>query len=391
MRHGRGHFPTVPPLGEAMQTDFNIAIVGLGKMGVSHLAIARETPGLTVIAVCDSSSLLGTMVEKYTGMKFHSDYQALIAQPELDGIIIATPTRLHVSMVQQALDRGLHVFCEKPLTLTASDSADLSRAARQAGLTAQVGYHNRFLGTFARAKQIVDDGLIGKIRHIHAEAYGPVVLKPASRTWRSAAAEGGGCLYDYAAHPINLMNWYLGRPIACSGAQLTQQWSREVDDAVYASLIFPDGASGQVSVNWADETARKMSTRLSIWGDCGKIIVERQELQVFLGARAVPTAEYHSGWTVQYITELTPHPAFYLRGEEYSAQLENFASAMRTPEMPGVNDFGSAAMTDFTLQMIRDAANNRPVPYAPTAAAASAQPESKRRRFALFGRMAQQG
>jgi len=374
-----------------MRTNFNIAVVGLGKMGISHLAIARETPGLEVTAVCDSSSLLGNMVEKYTGVKYFSDFGALIAQPGLDGVIIATPTRLHAAMVRQALERGLHVFCEKPLTLTASDSADLSRLARQAGLAAQVGYHNRFLGTFARAKEIIDEGLIGNIRHIHAEAYGPVVLKPASRTWRSNATEGGGCLYDYAAHPINLMNWYLGRPIACSGGQLTRQWSREVDDAVYASLIFPDGASGQVSVNWADETARKMSTRLSIWGDNGKIIAERQELQVFLGARAVPTAEYRSGWTVQYITELTPHPAFYLRGEEYSAQLENFASAMRTPEMPGVNDFGSAAMTDFTLQMIRDAAKGRPVPYAPAASTASAQAAPKRRRFALFGRMAPQG
>ena len=77
-----------------MQTDFNIAVVGLGKMGVSHLAIARETPGLTVTAVCDSSSLLGNMVEKYTGVKFHSDFGALIAEPGLDGVIIATPTRM---------------------------------------------------------------------------------------------------------------------------------------------------------------------------------------------------------------------------------------------------------------------------------------------------------
>lgn len=372
-----------------MQSNANIAVVGLGKMGISHLAIARETPGLTVTAICDSSSLLGGMVEKYTGLEFHADYQALLCQPDLDGVIIATPTRLHVSMVKQVLERGLHIFCEKPLTLTASDSVELAQLAKRTGRAGQVGYHNRFLGTFARAKKIIDAGLIGKIRHIHAEAYGPVVLQPASRTWRSAAAEGGGCLYDYAAHPINLMNWYLGRPIACAGAQLTRQWSREVDDAVYAALVFPDGASGQVSVNWADETARKMTTRISIWGDEGKIIAERQELQVFLGARAKPAIDYRPGWTAQYITELTPHPAFYLRGEEYSAQLEAFAAAIRAPNEPHANDFESAAMTDFTLQMIRDAASRPCLPYAPAASLSAAAP--KQRRLALFGRVAQQG
>ncbi|MGN6375305.1 MAG: Gfo/Idh/MocA family protein [Sphingomonas sp.] len=375
-----------------MASNINVAVVGLGKMGISHLAIARETPGLNVSAVCDNSSLLGGMVEKYTGIPSFSDYQAMLAQPGLDAVIIATPTRFHVTMVRQALEKGLHVFCEKPLTLTASDSAELARLAERTGRVGQVGYHNRFLGTFSRAKQIIDDGLIGRVRHVHAEAYGPVVLKPASKTWRSAAEEGGGCLYDYAAHPINLMNWYLGRPIACAGGQMTQQWSREVDDAVYAALVFPDGASAQVSVNWADETARKMTTRVSVWGDNGKLVVERQELQVFLGARATPTAEYAAGWTVQYITELTPHPAFYLRGEEYSAQLEGFVAAIRAPGMPYINDFASAATTDFTLQMIRDAANQPCLPYqeeATTAPARTAAP--KRRKLALFGRLAHQG
>ena len=372
-----------------MQPNANVAVVGLGKMGISHLAIARETPGLTVTAVCDSSALLGGIVEKYTGLYYYSEFQALLAHPGLDAVIIATPTRLHFAMVKQALERGLHVFCEKPLTLTASDSAELTQLARLSKRVGQVGYHNRFLGTFARAKEIIDSGLIGKVRHIHAEAYGPVVLRPATRTWRSAAGEGGGCLYDYAAHPINLMNWYLGRPIACAGAQLTRQWSREVDDAVYADLVFPSGASGQVSVNWADETARKMTTRVSIWGDDGKIVAERQELQVFLGSRAKPAIDYRPGWTVQYITELTPHPAYYLRGEEYSAQLEGFAAAIQTPGAAQVNSFESAAMTDFTLQMIRDRADAPCLPYTPPAAVSVAAP--KRRGLALFGRIAHQG
>jgi len=363
-----------------------VAVIGLGKMGISHLAIANATPSLKVVAACDSSTLLGGMIEKYTGIPFHSRIEDLAAYPNLKAVIIATPTRLHAGMIRQALERGLHIFCEKPMTLSAAESAELDALAKAGGLRCAVGYHNRFVGTFATARDLLIKGVIGRVRHVHAEAYGPVVLKPAAKTWRSKSQEGGGCLYDYAAHPINLMNWYVGRPIGCSGAQLTRQWSSEVDDAVYANLLFANDTSGQVSVNWADETARKMTTRVTIWGDGGKIVVDRQEIQVFIGARGKPMPGYRFGWTVKYITELTPHPEFYLRGEEYSAQLENFGRMIGDPTIENVNDFASAADTDHTLELIRSAAQTFAEPQ-PFITATVVPAAAQRRRFGLFGRV----
>jgi scyllo-inositol 2-dehydrogenase (NADP+) len=336
----------------------NVAVVGLGKMGISHLAIARATPGLNVVAVCDSATMVGEMVERHCGLRFVPDFTALLQDTSLHGLIIATPTRLHARMAEAAIERGLHIFCEKPLTLSAADSVRLTEAVAAQGLVGQVGYHNRFVGTFAETKRLLAEGAIGRLRHIHAEAYGPVVLKPAARTWRSQPAEGGGCLYDYAAHPINLMNWYAGVPSGCAGSQLTRQWSADVDDAVYASLDFADGVTGQVSVNWSDETARKMTTRVTLTGDGGKIVADRQELTLFIGERGRTLPGYRAGWNIRYITELTPRPAFYLRGEEYSAQLEHFAAAMLRPGTPPINDFASAADTDHTLELIRGGATS---------------------------------
>ena len=338
-----------------MIAQYDVALIGLGKMGISHLAIANATPGIRVSAIVDSSSMIGNLVGKYCAIPFFDTFERALDVPGLHGVIIATPTRLHEQMIRQAMARGLHIFCEKPMTLSASTSFGLASEAAERGLTCQVGYHNRFVGTFAEAKRLLDAGAIGRIRHVHAEAYGPVVLKPAARTWRSKATEGGGCLYDYAAHPINLMNWYIGTPLGCSGAQLERQWSDDVDDAVYANLAFASGMSGQVSVNWADETARKMSTRMTIWGDGGKITVDRQEIQVFIGAGGAPQAGYPSGWSIKYLTELSPHPAYYLRGEEYSLQIESFAQAIARSDGRAENDFASAAVTDHTLEMIRSA------------------------------------
>ncbi|WP_174296491.1 Gfo/Idh/MocA family protein [Sphingomonas bacterium] len=347
---------------------FNIAVVGLGKMGISHLSVANRTPGLKVTAICDSSQLVASMIEKYCRIPSHRNYDDLIRMPGLDAILISTPTRMHEQMIRSALECDLHVFCEKPMTLSAAVSADLAGEAVRRGLVTQVGYHNRSVGTFREAKRLIDAGAIGRLRHVHAEAYGPVVLKPSTKTWRSKANEGGGCLYDYAAHPANLMNWYAGDPAVCCGAQLTSQWSASVDDAVYADLAFQNGVSGQLSVNWADESARKMTTRITLAGDGGKIVADRQELQLFLGTNGVVQPGYPRGWTIKYITELTPHPSFYLRGEEYSDQLETFAAALAAGRSDPTADFASAAVTDRTLEMIRAASENRPAEQLPQAA-----------------------
>lgn len=334
----------------------NVALIGLGKMGLSHLAIANASKEMNVVAICDASTIVGQLMEKYLKIQYVPKYEDVIKIPGLDAVVIATPTRLHAQMIQSALDADLHVFCEKPLTLSGAESTWLAEVARSRSRVAQVGYHNRFVATFDEARRLLDLGVIGRVRHVHAQAYGAVVLRPSTKTWRSDAAQGGGCLYDYAAHPINLMNWYIGQPETCTGADLTQQYSDGVDDAVYANLRFANGVSGQVSVNWSDETIRKMTTQITIYGDGGKVHIDRQELQVYVGANGNPVEGYGKGWTVRYITELTPNVDYYLRGEEYSAQMDSFGAAVNNGTLDCVNDFASAAQTDVTLEMIRNRA-----------------------------------
>lgn len=333
-----------------------VAVIGLGKMGLSHLAMINALDDFSVVAICDSATMVGGVIEKYGKLRYVADFDAVLRLPELDAIVIATPTTTHAPMVRKALERGCHVFCEKPLTLSAAESEELAALANAKGLVAQVGYHNRFIGTFGEVKRLIDGGAIGEVSHVLAEAYGPVVLKPTKPTWRGKSGQGGGCLYDYAAHPLNLVNWYFGRPQGCSGAVMKSVFSAEVDDEVYATLGFTGGVTGQLSVNWSDASVRKMTTRISVWGKSGKLFADRQEIQVFLTGGAAAPDGYGEGWTVKYITELTPPVSFYLRGEEYTAQLEAFGRAIRDAGAARENGFGSSADTDATIEMIRAAA-----------------------------------
>lgn len=334
-----------------------LAVVGLGKMGLSHLAMISAHPNVAVVAVCDATGYVLDVLNKYTGVKPYTDYDAMLREVPLDAVIIATPSSLHARMVKGALDNGLHVFCEKPFCLDTKEGDEVTRLAQERGLVNQVGYHNRFVGAFQEVKRLLEAKAIGEATHVLAEAYGPVVLKPKGSTWRTQRAEGGGCLYDYAAHPINLVNWYFGTPQGVGGTILNKIFSKETDDEVFGTLYFADGKSAQISVNWSDESYRKMSTKITIWGTAGRIYADRQECQVFLRDGAKIPEGYQAGWNVRYTTDLTEPVWFYMRGEEYSAQLDYFVRCIEEKRIENVNSFESAVATDKVMaMMIADAA-----------------------------------
>jgi scyllo-inositol 2-dehydrogenase (NADP+) len=329
-----------------------LGMVGLGKMGLSHHAIVNAHPDVKVVAACDKTAYLTDVLTKYTGLKCHEDYDRFLAEEKLDAVLIATPSKLHASMVEKALERGLHVFCEKPFVLDVADGERLAALAESKGLVNQVGYHYRFVGAFQEAARVVASGALGRIHHVRAEAYGPVVLRAKGGTWRSAKSEGGGALYDYACHALDLVNFIAGAPDSVSGVVLNSIFSRDVEDEVYCSLHYAEGATGQLSVNWSDESFRKMSTKISVWGENGRVTADRQECQIYLRSSHEALPEAKAGWTVKYTTDLTKEVWFYLRGEEYSAQIDHFVKAVAAKRTTNTNSFRSALQADRLVAMI---------------------------------------
>ena len=337
-----------------------VGLVGLGKMGLSHVSIFNAHPDVQVKGICDSTGYLLSVLGKYTGLPTYSDLDVMLAEADLDAVVISTPSAMHAPMVRKALDRGLHVFCEKPFCLDPEESDELAALARSRGLVTQVGYHYRYVGAFAEVKRLIEAGAVGRVTHVLAEAYGPVVLKPQGATWRSKKGLGGGSLYDYAAHPLNLVNWYLGAARRAGGSVLKPVFSRETDDEVFTTLFFGDQVTAQLSINWSDESQRKMSTKITVWGTQGRIFADRQEVQVFLREQAPVPAGYEPGWNVKYTTELTDEVWFYLRGEEYSAQVDDFVARAGAGKLEGLNSFETAAVTDRAIALIVADANTLP-------------------------------
>ncbi len=328
-----------------------VGLIGAGKMGISHLAIVNAHPDTQVVAVCDTVGYVLSALKKHAGIETYKDYKEMIDEARLDAVIIATPTSTHYQCARYALEKNLHVFVEKPLTLAAHETRQLSELAMQKKRVNQVGFHNRFIGTFQEARRLIKGGALGTVSNIHGSAFGQVVVKEQGSTWRSKKSEGGGCLHDYACHVIDLMNFVVGPPSKVNGARLQSIFSKEIEDAVYAIFGYSNGMSGVLETNWSDETYRKMSTTITVYGTKGKLIADRQELKVFLRA-GNGFESYQEGWTLRYITDLQKPVAYYLRGEEYSSQIDSFIGAIKNNDLAHENSFSSAYETDRMIDLI---------------------------------------
>ena len=327
------------------------AIIGLGKMGISHASIINSHKSVEMAGVCDTSSILLEAFRRFSKVNVYDDYRKMIDREKPDFVVVASPTKFHYEMVRYALDRGIHTFCEKPFSLTLEEGEELVRVAGEKGVVNQVGFHNHFIGTFREMRRLLREEVLGELVHFTGEAYGPVVVREKGETWRSDPGEGGGCLFDYASHVINLVQEIIGRPVKASGSQLKKIYSKKVEDAVYSILTLESGITGVLSVNWSDETYRKMSTSIMVMGKRGKIICDATELKIFLKEKS-KKENLEKGWTIKYITDLAIPADFYLRGEEYSAQIDHFVKCILQNKQTEVNSFAQALVTDQVIDII---------------------------------------
>src|SRR5262249_13389764 len=130
-------------------------IIGLGKMGISHYAIMNALNDVKVAAVCDTSGFVLSTLKQHTQIDTYQDNKEMIDEANLDCVIVATPTRFHGEAARYALEKNLHVFVEKPFSLTIEEGRALADLAGRKKRVNQVGYNNRFIGTFMEARRLV--------------------------------------------------------------------------------------------------------------------------------------------------------------------------------------------------------------------------------------------
>ncbi|MEM7348197.1 MAG: Gfo/Idh/MocA family oxidoreductase [Chloroflexota bacterium] len=228
----------------------NLGVIGLGRMGRIYCKhLARHLGGARLAAVSSRTPAAADAVAQMVNndLNIYPDYRDMMADPEIDGVIVATLTHTHHDIVIAAAEAGKAIFCEKPVALTLEETDKILAAVEKAGVTFQVAFMRRFDKGYAAAKQQIDSGAIGRPVMIQAMSRDPGCPDPA---WADPASSGG-LIVDLAVHDIDVIRWLMGDEIQrvyAEGAVLACPDLAPVDDidSAVITVRFKNGALGYI-------------------------------------------------------------------------------------------------------------------------------------------------
>lgn len=182
-----------------------IGVIGCGRIAERHVEAYRRIDGVRVV-VADQEPEVAQRLAEAQDVEWLDSPDELLAQSNLDAIDVCVPTTAHADLVIAALESGKHVFCEKPLCQTADEAEAIDAARREAGRIVMIGFLYRFHPAYQFAKQVLEDGVIGK-PHLAIFRLGG---RGSHRAWKHTADTGGGATLEMMVHNLDLIQWLLG-------------------------------------------------------------------------------------------------------------------------------------------------------------------------------------
>jgi len=229
-----------------MTRKVKLAVIGTGRMGSVHCRnIVRQIPTADLVAVCDIRLEVAQEVADELGIRtVVRDYHDLLADPDIEAILISSSTDTHAFMMKDVAQAGKHIFCEKPLALELDRIDDALAVVAESGVKLQVGFNRRFDKTYQRVKEIVSSGEIGR----------PCILRITNRDPDFPAMEflrvSGGIFLDLAIHDFDMVRFQMGEvdEVYAAGGVLLEPTLKEFDyiDTDVVILKFANGAFGTI-------------------------------------------------------------------------------------------------------------------------------------------------
>ena len=218
-----------------MSESINMALIGCGGMGRSHLRSAREVPQLNFVGYVDAFEEAAASACREFGGRYHTTDAARVWRDDaIDAVLIATHHDSHAPFAIQAAEAGKHIFLEKPMALTIEDCLAIEEAVDKAGVKLMMGFKFRFAPLVARVKQLVRRPLVTVGQSLHS----------AMKGWPLTAEKGGGPVLSNGCHAFDLVYWLNeSEPvrISAAGGALTHPEHGLVDNAV-VSVQFENGS-----------------------------------------------------------------------------------------------------------------------------------------------------
>ncbi len=303
--------------------EVGVGVIGAGYWGPKLLRNFQDAPGAELLAACDlSEERLTDLRQRYPALRTMTDVRELIADRDIDAVVVATPIRTHYRLAMMALQAGKHVLVEKPIAASHDEACRLAAAADLAGRVLMVGHTYQYNPAVARLRELVSSGALGEVYYIDA-----------ARLNLGLFQRDINVIWDLAPHDLSILLHVLGeRPVRVA-AQAAAHVLDGVDDLAHLGLHFANGLTAHVRLSWLDPCKVRRVTvvgsrKMAVFDDTAADKLCIYDRRVALRSLAEPGGiafEYHDG----DVETPAVDPAEPLRLE-----VEHFLHCIRTGARP---------------------------------------------------------
>lgn len=255
-----------------------------GILGVGNVCEVKSAPAMQIIPNSRLVAVMRRSEEKVRDYalrhgvpKWYTDGEALVDDPEVNAVYIATPPHMHLPLTKIAAAAGKPVYVEKPMARTYAECREMIAVCEKAKVPLFVAYYRRSLPHFLRIKELLDTGAIGELRSVHINL--KQVLKPdlivhLENNWRvNPEIAGGGYFFDLASHQLDLLDFFFGPIVSAKGFSANQAKAYVAEDIVTGAFVFQNGVLG--TGNWCFTSSRHAEAdEILIYGSNGMIRFE---------------------------------------------------------------------------------------------------------------------
>jgi UDP-N-acetylglucosamine 3-dehydrogenase len=300
-----------------------VGLAGLGSMGRNHLRILASRPDIRLVAVADPVPGALASAVATSGAQAFDEPLAMIAEAELDAIVIAAPTTAHVPLALAAIERDVAVLVEKPLAASAEEGERIVTAARERGVPVQVGHVERFNPAVLELGRLLEAGWLSSVYSIASRRAGPFPDR----------IRDVGVTIDLATHDADILSWIARERPSRVYAETAQRIHASHEDLLFGLLHFPSGATGMLDVNWLTPAKRR---QLVVVGEEGMFELDYLTQRLtFTRATDTTNPRLIGGYAPTYEGDVAELPV--VLGEPLAAEIEAFLRVVREGGRPIVD------------------------------------------------------
>jgi len=295
-----------------------VAIVGFGKMGILHAGILNVLPEVKLVAICEKSGLIRRFLKKLFKNVLVVDDVGELSDFGLDAVHVTTPISSHFAVAKSVYDLRVasNVFVEKPLASNYDEARELCDLALRFGGVNMVGYMRRFSVTFRKARDLLNQKVIGEPVSFSAYAFSSDFFGIDENS--KIRTPKVGVLRDLGCHAIDLALWFFG-DFKVNDAKIDSLFGGDSEDSVFFEVETQSGVSGKFNVSWCVDKYRMPEVGFTVEGSKGVIRVNDDELELSLNCGE------RFRW---FRHDLRDDVGFWLGAPEYYREDECFAEAV---------------------------------------------------------------